>query len=271
MSELNIDRDKCTQCGRCVNDCIVKALCCTDEKITFAPGGENACINCQHCVAICPTGALSINGVGAADCPPTGAIPEAGEMMNLIRQRRSIRKFKNRALSPEKLTPLIASLDWTPTECNYRGLSFFIAGPEEVAKIRAVTNKWLRRLIKSGLLGLFMPRYKRYFSAVLDGEDVIYRDAPHLIIVTVSKKSPCKHSDPFIALTQFDLFAQTLGAGCCWCGFAEYAFKLIPELRRMIGVPAGHKIGAAMLFGEPQLCYARATMPKPLPVKHELI
>lgn len=264
-SNLCIDPERCTRCGLCVKDCTVHALTCDDTGVHFAANGENICINCQHCLAICPHGALSINGISPADCAPLSTPPAPETMLNLIRQRRSIRHFLPQALPPEVMDKLIDSLNWTPTGCNARGLQFFVAGPDGVAACREVTNKWLKRLIKSGIMGIFLPRYKRFFSAIMDGDDVIYRNAPHLIVVTVSKKSPCKHADPFIALTQFDLMAQTLGVGTCWCGFAEYAFKLIPALRRIAGVPKGHKIGAAMLFGTPAVNYQRSTAPAPLP------
>lgn len=269
-STLKIDTEKCTRCGLCIKDCPVHALKIDiSDGVTFAADGEKICLNCQHCLAICPSGAMSINGIAPEDCVPRGELPAPDTMLNLIRQRRSIRHFSSQALAPEVLDQLTCQLNWTPTGCNARALQFFIAGPEEVAACREITGKWLKRMIKSGIMGVFLPRYKRFFSAVMAGDDVIYRNAPHFIIVSVAKNSPCKHADPFIALTQFDMMAQTLNVGTCWCGFAEYAFKLIPELRRIAGIPRSHKIGAAMLFGSPAVHYQRGTAPAPLPLHHK--
>ncbi len=229
------------------------------------------CIHCQHCVAVCPSGALSIDGVSAEDCPPKGALPEVEKMENLIHQRRSIRRFSGEELPPETLDKLKNILHWTPTGCNNHGLQFFIAGKKEIAEFKEVSYRWVRFMIKSGIMGLLLPRYRRYFNDVLNGADVIYRKAPHLIIVMAPKKAPCCKTDQVIALTQFDIFAQTLGVGTCWCGFAEYAFRLIPQLRKMIGCPKGYVIDGAMLFGKPNVEYCRGTLPSEFVVRDKTV
>ena len=261
--EIVVDGNKCLHCGICAGDCMVKALVFNKtaglpETVKDAGG---ICIGCQHCVAVCPSGALSVNGVGAADCPPLGKLPAPEEMKNLIRQRRSIRRFLPGEVDKAVLDELKDLLHWTPTGCNDHRLRFFVAGKAEVAAFKEVTDRWVFFLIKSGIMGLLLPRYRRYFDAILNGADVIYRNAPHLVIVMAPAKSPCCHTDQVIALTQFDLAAQSFGVGTCWCGFAEYAFRLIPKLRRMIGCPKGYRIGGAMLFGMPAVKYHRGTQP----------
>ena len=261
--EIVIDREKCLRCGKCVKDCMVKAIGMDDGSglpVMTADGGK-ICIDCQHCLAVCPVGAISVNGVSPEECRPAGELPSAEKMLNLISQRRSIRRFRKEKLSPEIMAKLTSVLHWTPTGCNDHRLRFFIAGPEEIAAFRKISDRWLRFLIKSGLLSLALPRFHRYFKDILNGADIIYRNAPHLIIVMAPAKAPCCRTDQVIALTQFDLMAQSLGVGTCWCGFAEYAFRLIPALRRLIGCPAGYRIGGAMLFGKPMVEYCRATNP----------
>ena len=119
-------------------------------------------------------------------------------------------------------------------------------------------------------MSLLVPRYKRYFNDILKGEDVIYRNAPHMIVVMSPKKAPCTVSDPVIALTQFDLMAQSCNVGTCWCGFAQRAFKVIPAMRRMIGCPRDYYVGAAMLFGSPAVEYQRSTAPEKFEVNFKL-
>ena len=240
------------------------------ETPRFSADGKQICIHCQHCIAICPTGALSIDGVHASDCPAAGELPEVEKIENLIRQRRSIRRFAKEPLPQEILEHLKNALHWTPTGCNNHGLQFFIAGRAEIAEFKAVSDRWVRFLIKSGIMGLLLPRYRRYFKDVLAGADVIYRNAPYLIIVMAPKKAPCCKTDQVIALTQFDMLAQSLGVGTCWCGFAEYAFRLIPKLRKMIGCPKDHVVGGAMLFGKPSVEYQRGTMPSKFVIRETI-
>lgn len=272
-NSLVIDTGKCTGCGQCALDCMVKAIAFdkTEKQPYMIADGGRICIHCQHCVAVCPVGAVSIDGVSAADCPPLGELPSSESMMNLIRQRRSVRRFKPEEIAPEQLEKLKDALHWTPTGCNDHRLQFFIAGKREIAEFKKVSDKWLKFLIKSGLMGLLVPRYRRYFDEVLGGADVIYRRAPHLIIVMAPKKAPCCRTDQVIALTQFDLLAQSLGVSTCWCGFAEYAFRLIPELRRMIGCPKGYVIGGAMLFGTAAVDYKRSVSPEPFSIREKIV
>lgn len=271
-SMVVIDGKKCLRCGLCVSDCMVKALVVNVDSglPELAQDGEKLCFRCQHCVALCPTGAVSVNGVSAAQCLPAGELPSPELMQNLIRQRRSIRQFKADEVDQSVLDKLKNALHWTPTGCNDHRLQFFIAGKEEVARFRDITGKYLRFMIKSGLMGLLVPRYRRYFDAVLSGEDVIFRGAPHLIVVMAPAKAPCSRTDQVIALTQFDMLAQCYDLGTCWCGFAEYAFRLIPELRKMISCPRGYRIGGAMLFGKPDVHYLRSTMPEKFEIKDQI-
>ncbi len=261
---IEVDPAKCIACGLCVCDCMVGALRINEKKHLpeMVKDGASICFECQHCMAVCPTGALSFGGMTSAECPASEKLPESREMLALIRQRRSIRRFRSETVDPKIMETLKESLHWTPTGCNDHRLRFFIAGPQEIAEFRKIIDRRLRFLIKSGILGLLVPRYRRYFDTVLSGADVIFREAPHIIIVMSPAKSPCCATDQVIALTQFDMMAQSLGVGTCWCGFAERAFRMIGKLRRMIGCPKGYYIGGAMLFGNPAIKYSRATLPE---------
>ena len=60
---ITIDKENCIHCGLCIKDCVVSIIEFDDEKIPqYKHGNENACVGCQHCMAICPTGALSFGG-----------------------------------------------------------------------------------------------------------------------------------------------------------------------------------------------------------------
>ena len=260
---ISVDQNKCLRCNLCVKDCIVEVL--TPDSAGFphlSPELERYCLNCQHCLAICPAGALSCHGVSPEKCALPGKLPEAEKMFNLLRMRRSCRQYKDENLSPEIMRTLKDSLAWTPTGCNQHKLFFkIIEDKNEMAFFRKKTSAMLKLLIKSGILSLFYPRFKRYLKEILGGKDVVYRNAPHMIIAATPKNAPCKEADPWIALSYFDLYAQSLGVGSCWCGFAVHAFKWNRQLKKRLQLPPGYKIGAILLFGPPAVTYARATKP----------
>ena len=260
-----IDPDKCTRCGACVRDCIVEVLKPGADGVpALAPELEKYCLNCQHCLAVCPAGAVTCHGVGPADCPAAGPLPESAQMLNLLRQRRSVRQYRDENVSPEVLSSLRDALAWTPTGCNAHSLVFrMVEDKSEMAFFRTEMTRMLQTLIRTGILHLVYPNFKRYLGEIMAGKDVIFRNAPHMIVAAAPKNAPCREADPWIALSYLDLYMQTLGLGSCWCGFAVHAFKWNRKLRAKLGFPRDCRVGAVLLFGKPAVTYVRPTRPAP--------
>jgi nitroreductase/NAD-dependent dihydropyrimidine dehydrogenase PreA subunit len=261
---ISVDKSKCLRCGACIRDCVVEVLKTDEEKVPYLPPElEKYCLNCQHCLAVCPTGAVSCNGISAENCQPIQSLPEPEKMLALLRQRRTVRFYKDENVSPEILEKLKESLAWIPTGCNDRSLVFkLVESREEMAFFREETSKMLKFLIKTGIMFLLYPRIKRFLSEILGGKDVIYRNAPHMLIAFVPDKAPCKEADPWIALSYFDLLVQSFGLGSCWCGFAVHAIRHNRKLKKYLNPPKGCKIAAVILFGKPDVTYQRATAPE---------
>ena len=265
---ISVDASKCTRCGCCIADCVVQVIHRGKDGIPSVPEQfERYCMHCQHCLAVCPAGALTCDGHSPDRCVPAGPLPDESRMMNLIRQRRSIRQFKQENLPSEIMEKLVASLRWIPTGCNDHRLAFTVIDDKaKMEPFRARMVKITRFLIKSGIMKIVYPGYKRFEKSMLGGTDFVFRNAPHMIVVASPKDAPCRRFDPSIALTQFDLYAQSLGVGTCWCGFAYYAFTLNRGMRSLLRLPKGYKVGAVMLFGPPAVEYPRATDPEPYTV-----
>ena len=142
---------------------LIKIIKRDTEEFPYVPAElDKFCINCQHCLAICPTGAITCNGVTAAQCPPIGNVPSPENMLNLIRQRRSIRRYKQENLPPEVIAKLRESLAWSATGCNDDSLLFrIIDNKEDMTFFRETATKILCRLIKSKILQILYPNAKR--------------------------------------------------------------------------------------------------------------
>ena len=81
-SFIQIDRNKCILCNRCVeacNDVQVEGVLRmeghgSDTRIGFQSGAEtmedSTCVSCGHCVTVCPTGALVEKGIEDAATMP---------------------------------------------------------------------------------------------------------------------------------------------------------------------------------------------------------
>ncbi|MBQ4437491.1 nitroreductase family protein [bacterium] len=262
---IQVDLEKCCRCGACVKDCVVNVLQLPEEGVPFAlPEREAGCMHCGHCLAVCPTGALTCDGKSAADCEPLGVIPKPEEMIQLIRQRRSIRQWKEQPIDDEILEKLKSSLDWAPTGCNVHNLQFIIVdSPARMEWLKARIYSRLRNRLVNFICKLFRPKFARFMDYILSGDDVIFFGAPAMIVALVPKNAPCADFDPVIALTQFGLCAQTFGLGTCWCGFAQGILEKVPGMKKLLAVPAGYRVGAVMLFGWPDVKYHRCTKPEP--------
>ena len=55
--KVTIDQEKCIHCGLCKKACILTRFCGFDS---LEQGAEQHCIDCGHCVAVCPKAALTL-------------------------------------------------------------------------------------------------------------------------------------------------------------------------------------------------------------------
>lgn len=266
MNDLNlkIDSNKCIHCGLCIKDCMVGALEFDENKIPrVAKGGENRCMKCQHCLAICPVGALSILGKNPENSEPVQQ-HNSDDILNLIKTRRSYRHYKKENLNPEIMAKLKNMLNWVPTGINNHGLHFsFIDDIEVMNDFRDYTNKKLIDMLSKPIISNAFKKFERYKKAILKGDDFVFRGAPHMVVVSAPIDAPCKDVDPMIALSYFELYAQSLGVGTVWCGVAYGVLRLFPELCKQLEIPETHKVSYVMLFGPADIKYHRAVQPEP--------
>lgn len=255
---FQLNKEKCVKCSLCIKDCIVKIIK-PDADGYPTVNDENYCIGCQHCLAICPKGAISVFDKKPEDVSFVTDKPSAEQMETLIKSRRSCRHFKQENLDNETLEKLKDIINWAPTGVNFRNLHFSIV--ENIDTMKEIKSKIYNKL---KFILKFVPikgHFSSYKKAIMADEDVIFRNAPHMIIVSTNQKAPCKDIDPIIALSYFELYAQSLGLGTLWCGLAYMALPISKEVMHKLEIPKSHKLSYVMLFGKPDINYKRAVQP----------
>jgi nitroreductase len=224
------------------------------------PESEENCIRCQHCLAVCPAAAVSIFGHDPANSIPLTArsFPKLDKMINLVRGRRSVRRYRDANVDPDLLQQLLAALGNVPTAVNRMALHFAVIDDKDVMqRFRVKTLKALAEAIKAGCVPAQHAYLMQAVPAWFDQKvDVIFRGAPHLLAVSADPASVCPQEDVNLALAYFELMAQSAGLGTVWCGLAKMTMELLPELKQDVGVPPGHYY-YTMLFGVPAVHYAR--------------
>ena len=265
---IHINESKCTACGACVRDCVVHVLTKGEDGFpVFRKENERFCLNCQHCLAVCARGAVTCNDVGFADTLDVEPLPDGRAEAALVRQRRSIRHWRDEPIPDDVWTRLIDALAWMPTGCNDHRLHFtIVCDREKMDWYRREVLRTLQAIIRTRLPKFFFPKFRRYMDEVMRGDDVVFRNAPCMVVASTPKNAPCREADPWIALSYFDLLAQANGLGTCWSGFAVRAFKWMRRIRRALKLPSGHVVGAVLLFGIPDVAYARVPYPRPMSV-----
>lgn len=262
MMNFTVDQDKCTKCGLCAMDCPVLIIDRKTEYPTIKEGKEKNCLECQHCLAVCPQGAISIFGKDPKNSVPASApIPKAVELENLMQNRRSIRKFKSEEVDKELIHRMLSMASYAPTAKNENNVHFTVVErKEQMDALRQLVYQSLRdKAEKEEIPARF--QYLANFSKVWFAKniDVIFRDAPHVVIASAPEKGTSPLEDCTIALSYFELLANSNGIGTLWDGFATNALvDVVPEIKSKLQIPEGNKVFMVMLFGKSGRKYSRS-------------
>lgn len=255
---IAIDKEKCIHCGMCLRDCVASCLEFDENKVPrYISGGDERCIACQHCLAICPTGAFSFNGLNPADSSPVTTV-DSEALLGLIKSRRSVRQYKDADVPAEKIAKLQEMLAYPPTGINAPSLRFtIIATRRKMDELRSITYDCLDRLPDDSPL-VFLKEMAAKGRA--QGKDVVYRGAPALVVASVDETKTvemCRPVDPIIALSYLELYAQSLGLGTLFDGFAVAMARHFPEVEAQFHIPEHCKLGFVIALGIPAVKYAR--------------
>jgi hypothetical protein len=96
--------------------------------------------------------------------------------------------------------------------------------------------------IREAIVTSNLPPGSEFFDSILDawdnGQDIVFRHAPHILIVSSPDYVPSPEPDAVIALSYFELLAQSVGLGTTWCNLAEWAVaSIIPDMKRKLNIP----------------------------------
>lgn len=177
-----------------------------------------------------------------------------------MKGRRSVRQYQEENLDSELIQRLLNVARHAPTGINMDGVQFTVINDKEkLNTFREETYARLAALVESGELPEERAMYASFVKLWCEkGIDVLFRNAPHLVVTSAPKKFSTPVADSIIALTYFELFAQSLGVGTLWDGLLKWAIdELVPELKLSLGVPENHLLGYVMIFGKPAVKYQR--------------
>lgn len=262
MSLFTVDKKACRRDGLCVAECPARIIETDGEEGFPTPveGAEALCINCGHCVSICPHQALSLKTMSPKECLPVNSelllSPEHCE--HFLRSRRSIRSYREKRVSRDLLQRLIEIARCAPTGHNSQLVRWLvIEDATEVRRLGGLVADWMRSLLAERAEFALSMHMDRVVDSWDKGIDRILRSSPHLIVAHGLSTLPLSQSSCFIALTYLELAAPSLGLGTCWAGYFTAAANFYPPLHAALALPEGHQPYGAVMIGYPMHLYQR--------------
>jgi nitroreductase/NAD-dependent dihydropyrimidine dehydrogenase PreA subunit len=251
MNTITIDADKCLQDGICVQACPFGVFTQTEDgTAAVVQGAEAGCINCGHCIALCPGAAITVNGTGSEDCQPVRKELQVSkeQAVQFFRTRRSIRAYKDTPVDRSILEKLLDMSRWAPTAKNAQPVHWIVFQESgDITYLSRMVINWMR-------MKDIQPNVVQAFD---QGIDIIHRNAPCLLVAHASSSGIKPVEDCTIAAATVEAAAPAFGLGACWAGFFMSAAGDSAPIRDFLQLPEGHGVFSALMLGYPKFTYRR--------------
>jgi ferredoxin len=267
---FKIDKSKCIKCGNCINVCSGQVLEIGEDGYPqmkdFERFGWRGCWKCEHCLAVCPKGAISIFGKNPEDSllPPDKNMGE--EMEKLIVNRRSCRRYLDKNVDPIILDKILKALESAPTGGNSCNVEYTIIDDKKrVKEIWEAAYYKMEELAKKHIythsFSDFYYKIMKKSEKTIRKDDMLFCGAPHLFIAhekCVGKWAEDSKVNCNIASAYFELLANSFGLGTIIMSYpSEVLEELAPVARKMLNIPEDHYIKLIVGFGYPEIKYNR--------------
>lgn len=268
---------RCNGCGICIEVC--PSFVFSRAHGTVFVAKDEWCIGCGHCTAVCPQEAIIHEAASKVQTTSSGekSAISAGQLMRLLRERRSVRLYKKKKPSHKVLAEIIEAARYAPTGSNSQNVRYIVlTDRERIAELRGMAVCFYERvfrLLRNGtggfLLGVFagrrlvakmresLPKLEHARWLMSQGRDPLLYHAPVVMVVHAEAWDTTSPFNCALALYNASLMAHTMGVGCCFNGYIQAAINGSKRIRRWLGIPKGHRCYGAMTLGYQKVRYLR--------------
>lgn len=265
MITIDIEKESCIKCGKCVRVCPAYILTQENPKAEIGKRNVHTCIACGHCVAACPT-----DSVIHSEFPEQkvhtlnrNILPSPEQVMELCKARRSNRAFLSSPVPEEYLRQIVEAAHLAPTASNGQEVSFtIVTDPDLIKQISDITIETFQNTIKKitnplikPFINLISPEAKSAvpkLSAVIakhkSGTDAILRGAKAVLLIHTPASSNFGRQDANLAYQNASLMAESLGVSQFYTGYVCIAIDLDKKksLARLLNIEGNIHAGMAL-------------------------
>jgi nitroreductase len=218
---------------------------------------------------VCPNGSLTHRDMPVEHCISIekDLIISARQCEQLLKSRRSIRAFQDRAVPRETIADLIEIARYAPTGHNDQEVEWLVIDNfDELGRIESIGIDWIRWNMEhqTPLSSLF--DLNEMLRTQEKSHRMFLRGAQALIVAHAAKESPMGLIDSCSALSYLDLAANSFGLGTCWAGLVYFMANTYPPATAVMALPDGHSATGCMMLGYNKFMYQRIPTRKQPPI-----
>ena len=223
LNNLEIDEKKCIGCGLCTNACPSMLLYIGEDKKSHCKDFDqlnwNGCWRCQHCLQICPKGAISVFGKSPDSSLPMWPDDLGNYLEKLIQGRRECKDFRAERIDSKLEDKIFTSLANAPTGSNKMKVEYTVldGNPFDIDVPHIFITHAPANDPTSG-------------SPIVEGEDMV---------------------DVSITTEYFNIIANAHGLGTVKLDFPGNTSEEKSEAFRKVGIPENHVVLSMVGFGYP--------------------
>jgi nitroreductase/NAD-dependent dihydropyrimidine dehydrogenase PreA subunit len=285
---VSINQELCNNCGICGHVCpryIPETINKGNNKTTMISTERiGLCMECGHCTAVCPKHAINVESLNEKDFAPVQKVDiYDNQFLSFLKQRRSVRRYKDKPVPHEIINKIIEAVHSSPTGTGRRSTGLIVIdNPKTLTTFSELAyemyealgnnlnNPIARFFIKQRegkktlrmLLDFVMPGMHWYIRWYREGKsNEILRDCPALMLFHSPIYEPMGKENCIIAAFHAILMAQIENIGTCFNDLIPPACNRIPEIRKLLDLPDDREVYASITMGYSKYQFKR-TVPR---------
>jgi nitroreductase len=163
------------------------------------------------------------------------------ETITVIKNRRSIRKYKPEQIDDKELETIMEAAIYAPSAMNQQKWHFTVIHSRE--KVEQLARTAREKLLKSPI-----PFFR---ERAQNPQFNVFHNAPTVVIITADEQAHFVEFDCGAAAENIALAAQSLGINSCMIGMPGVLFEgeNAGELKKELGIPENNKFIISIALG----------------------